>query len=151
LADVCMTPPNKSSSGDIDLFRVQEPPQLPDRSFPPAVYVVPRDRPQRYHSMQLALVTGFFACGGLICSMFLVDDGDDFVRPHYWPRKSYSSPAVGTPQAPVSAPAGRQSGPLRSNDEKNAALQEHRVGDGKPSATSPLSLASAAENSVLRR
>jgi len=146
-----MTPPNKSSSGDIDLFRVQEPPQLADRSFPPAVYVVPRYPVPRYHSMQLALVIGLFARGGLICSMFFVEESDDFLGPHYWPRKSYSSPAVGTAQNPVSAPAVRRSGPLRSNDKKNAALQEHRVGDRKASATSPLSLASAAQNSVLRR
>src|SRR5438045_7077876 len=96
-----MTPPSESSSGHIDMFRVrQQPPELPDRSLAPAAYVVPRHR--RYHSVQLALVTGLFACGGLICSMLLVDSNEDFLRLHYWPRKSYSSPAPGTPQNPRS-------------------------------------------------
>jgi hypothetical protein len=141
MTDACMTPPSESTSGHIDMFRVrQEPPELPDRSLPPAAYVVPRH--PRYHSVQLALVTGLFACGGLICSMLLVDSGEDFLRLHYWPRKSYSSPAPGTPQNPASTPAVLQGGPLRSN-EQNGALQECRVGDRKAS-TSPVSLASAA-------
>jgi hypothetical protein len=133
-----MTPPGKSFSGDIDLVRIQqEPPKLPNPTLPPAAYVVQQYRPERCHSMQLALVTGLFACGGLICSMFLVDGGDDLPGPPYWPRKSYSSPAV------------PQSGTFKSNgEEKNAALQDHRVGDHKLS-TSPLWLASAAQNSVL--
>src|SRR5947207_4892150 len=119
-----MTPPSESSSGHIDMFRVRrQRPGLPDRSLPPAAHVVPRHR--RYHSVQLALVTGLFACGGLICSMLLVDSNEEFLRLHYWPRKSYSSPAPGTPRNPTSgAPAVPQSGPLRSNDEKDAALQE---------------------------
>ena len=142
MTNACMTPPSESSSGHIDMFRVrQEPPELPDCSLPPAAAVVRRH--PRYHSIQLALVTGLFACGGLICSMLLVDSGEDFVRLHYWPRKSYSSPALGTSQNPASTPAVPQSGPLRSNDEQNAALQECRVGDRKAS-TSPISLASAA-------
>jgi len=143
-----MTPPSESSSGHIDMFRVrQKPPELPDRSFP-AVYVVPRYSVPRYHSMQLALVIGLFACGGLVCSTFFVVENDDFLGPRYWPRKSYSSPALATPQRPVSVP---QNGQFKSNDEKKtAALQERRVGDRKTS-TSPLSLASAAQNSVPRR
>jgi len=147
----CMTPPSESTSGHIDMFRVrQKPPELPDRSFP-AVYVVPRYSVPRYHSMQLALVIGLFACGGLVCSTFFVVENDDFLGPRYWPRKSYSSPALATPQRPVSAPTVPQNGQFKSNDEeKTAALQEHRVGDRKTS-TSPLSLASAAQNSVLRR
>ena len=147
-----MTPPDKSFSGDIDLVRVQqEPPKLADPTLPPAAYVVPRYRPERCHSMQLALVTSLFACGGLICSMFLVDGSDDFLRPLYWLRKSYSSPALATPQRPVTAPAVPQNGTFKSNgEEKNAALQDNRVGDRKPS-TPLLSLASAAQNSVLLR
>ena len=117
-----MTPPGKSFSGDIDLVRVQqEPPKLPDSSLPPAAYVLPRYRPERCHSMQLAVVTGLFACGGFICSMLLVDGSDDFLRPLYWPRKSYSSPALASPQRPVTAPAVLQSGTFKSNgEEKNA-------------------------------
>ena len=147
-----MTPPDKSFSGDIDLVRVQqEPLKVPDPTLPSANYVGPRYRPERCHSTQLALVIGLFACGGLICSMFLVDGDDDFLRPLYLPRKSYSSPALAAPQRPVSAPAVSQSGTFKSNGEKkNAALQDHRVGDRKPSIV-PLSLASAAQNSVLRR
>ena len=146
-----MTPPSESSSGHIDMFRARhKPPELPDRSFP-AVYVVPRYSVPRYHSMQLALVIGLFACGGLVCSTFFVVENDDFLGPRYWPRKSYSSPALATPQRPVSAPTVPQNGQFKSSDEqKTAALQEHRVGDRKTS-TSPLSLASAAQNSVLRR
>jgi len=147
----CMTPPSESSSGHIDMFRVrQKPPELPDRSFP-AGYVVPRHSVPRYHSMQLALVIGLFACGGLVCSTFFVVENDDFLGPRYWPRKSYSSPALVTPQRPVSTPTVPQNGQFKSDDEeKTTALQQHRVGDRKTS-TSPLSLASAAQNSVLRR
>jgi hypothetical protein len=101
--------------------------------------------------MQLALVIGLFACGGLICSTFFVIENDDSLGPRYWPRKSYSSPALVTPQRPVSTPTVPQNGQFKSNDEeKTAAMQEHRVGDRKTSAW-PLSLASAAQNSVLRR
>jgi len=146
-----MTPPSESSSDHIDMFRVrQKPPELPERSFP-AADVVPGYRTRRYHFVQLALVTGLFACGGLICSMLLVDGSDNSLGPRYWPRKPYSSPALATPQRPVSAPTVPQNGQFKSDDEgKTAALQEHRVGDRKTS-TSPLSLASAAQNSVLRR
>jgi hypothetical protein len=99
-----MTPPSESSSDHIDLFRVcQKPSELPDRSLPRVGYVVPQH--PRYHSIQLALVTGLFACGGLICSMLLIDGSDDLVPPHYLLRKSYSSPALRTPQKPISAPA----------------------------------------------
>src|SRR5437870_2731279 len=51
---VCMTPPDKSFSSEIDLFHApQELAKLPDRSFPPAACFVPRQRPQRCHAMQL--------------------------------------------------------------------------------------------------
>ena len=145
-----MTPPSESSSGHIDMFRVrQKPPELPDLSFP-AVYVVPRYSVPRYHSMQLALVIGLFACGGLACSTFFIDGNDDFLGPRYWPRKSYSSPASATPRKPVTVPTVPQRGMFKSNgDDKNAVLQEHRVGNCKPS-TPPLSFASAAQNSVVR-
>jgi len=118
-----MAPPDKSFAGDIDLVRVQKETKLPHPTLPPAAYVVPRNRPEHCHLMQLALVTGLFASGGLICLKFLVDGGDDFLRPPYWPRKSYSSPALATPQRPVTAPAVPQSGTFKSNgEEKNAAL-----------------------------
>jgi len=148
-----MTPPDKSFSDDIDLFSVRQgPPEVPDRFLPPASYAVLQYRPHRYHSFQIALVIGLGACGGLICSMFLVDGSDDFQRSRYWPRKSYSSPALATPQRPATAPAVPRSGPFKSNgDEKNAALQDRRIGDRKPPATWPFSLASAARNSALRR
>jgi hypothetical protein len=127
-----MTPPDESFSSDVDLFR-PEPPKLPDLSFSPDAYVVPRHRPERCHSMQLALVTGLFACGGLICSMFLVDGSDDFPRPRYWPRKSISSPASATPQRPVTAPSVPQNGTFKSNGDKNAVFQERSAGDAKTS------------------
>ena len=124
-----MTPPSESSSGYIDVFRIrQEPSELGDHSLP-AACVPPRYRPQGYHSIQLALITGLFACGGLICSMLLVDGTDDFQRLHYWPRKSYSSPALATPKKPLIEPAVPQSETFKSNgDQKNAGLHEHRVG-----------------------
>jgi len=101
--------------------------------------------------MQLALVIGLFACGGLVCSTFFVVENDDFLGPRYWPRKSYSSPALATPQRPLSAPTVPQNGQFKSDDEeKTGALQGHHVGNRKTS-TSPLLLASAAQNSVLRR
>jgi hypothetical protein len=147
----CMTPPSESSSGHINMFRVrQKPPELAERSFP-AADVVPGYHTRGYHFVQLALVTGLFACCGLICSMLLVDDSDNSLGRRYWPRKPYSSPALATPQRPVSAPTVPQNGQFKSDDEeKTAALREHRVSDRKMS-TSPLSLASAAQNSVLRR
>jgi hypothetical protein len=147
-----MIPPDKLSPRDIDLFRVDQVPSRPHLSLPPAIPFVSTRRPPRYHSIQLALIIGVFACGGLICSIFLVDGSDDFRRPRYWPRKSYSSPALATPQRPASAPAVQRSGAFKSNgDEKNAALQERRIGDREPLATSRLSLESAAQNSALRR
>ena len=83
-----MTSPSESSSGHIDMFRVrQKPPELPRQSFP-AGDVVPGYRTRGYHFVQLALVTGLFACGGLICSMLLVDGSDNSLGPRYWPRKS---------------------------------------------------------------
>ena len=143
-AVVCMLPPDKLLPRDIDLFRADQAPSKPYLSLPPAIPFVPTGRARRYHSMQVALIIGVFACGGLICSMFLVDRSDDFLRLR-WPRKSYNSPAFATPQKPVIAPAVPESGAFKSNgDEKNAPLQDRRVGDRKPSATSRLSLASAA-------
>jgi hypothetical protein len=151
-AVVCMSPPDKLSLRDIDLFRVGQVPSKPHLSLPPAIPFVPTRRPRRYHSIQVAVIIGVFACGGLICSMFLADGSDDFQRPRYWPRKSYSSPALATPQRPAIAPAVPGSGPFKSNgEEKNAALQDRRIGDRNPLATSRLPLTSAALNSVLRR
>ena len=140
-----MTPPSESSSGHIDMFRVRpKPPELPGRSFP-AADVVPRHRSRGYHFVQVALVTGLFACGGLICSMLLVDRSDNFLGPHFWPRKSYSSPALATPRKPVTAPTVPQRGMFKSNgDDENAVIQEHRASDRKPSIP-PLSLASAVQ------
>src|SRR5438876_10344446 len=98
-----MTPPSESSSGHIDMFRVREkPPELPNRSFP-AVYVVPRYSVSRYHSMQLALVIGLFACGGFDCLTYFTDGNDDLLGPRYWLRNSYSSPAVARAQIHVFA------------------------------------------------
>jgi hypothetical protein len=103
MSGVCNDAPSESPSGHIDLFRVrQKPPELPDRSLPAGGYVIPQC--PRYHSIQLALITGLFACGGLICSMLLIDGSDDLVPPHYWLRKSYGSPALQTPQKPICTP-----------------------------------------------
>jgi hypothetical protein len=107
-----MTPPSEGSSDHIDMFRVRQELSGPlDRYLPAPVHVVPEY--PRYHSIQLAVVIGLFACGGLICSMLLVVGSEDLPPPHYSPRKSYSSPALVTPQRPVVAPAAQNSVLLR--------------------------------------
>src|SRR4029077_21039440 len=80
------------------------------------------------------------------------------------PTSSWAINTTGLPAWPNCSPTARQSLALPLHNRDNfgwgralrsrvwlpAALQEHRVGDRKTS-TSPLSLASAAQNSVLRR
>jgi hypothetical protein len=127
-----MVPPNKSGSFDIDLFRFDQPgAESSDLLSPP---FGPLDTPacrRRYHSTQLAIITGLFACGGLICSFLLIDGDEDFPRPHHWLRQSYSSPAITLPQGPAAAPFTPQKSPLRSNNEDKAALPSHWIGTRK--------------------
>ncbi len=124
-----MALPNKSGSGDIDLFHPRQPlAESPDLLGPRLGSLDAPACGRRYHSTQLAIITGVFACGGLICSLLLVDGNEDFPQPHHWLRKSYSPPVMASPHGPAPAPSTPQSAPLRSNSEdKTAALQQRRV------------------------
>jgi hypothetical protein len=122
-----MAPPNKSRSGDMDLFRLDQPlaesTDLPSSPF--GSLNMPTFR-RRYHSNQLAIITGIFACGGFVCSLPLVDGDEEL--PHHRLRQTYSSPVVTSPQGPTTAPSIPQSGPIQPNSEaKTAALQHRRV------------------------
>jgi hypothetical protein len=124
-----MAPPNKSASRDIDLFRFDQPrAESPDLPLPPVGSLATPASRRRYHSTQLAIIVGIFACGGLICSLPSVDRDEEFPRPHRWLRNSYSTPVIASPQERVPAPSNPQSAPLRSNSEdKTAALQQRPV------------------------
>lgn len=130
--------PDKSAPGDIEVFRSDcafaESPNLP---LPPTGSLdMPACR-RRYHSAQLAIITGLFACGGLICSWLLVDGDEELPRPHHWLQKSYSSPVIGSPQGPVTAPSTPKNSPIRSNNEdKTAASQRRRMADLKLASSS---------------
>jgi hypothetical protein len=125
-----MASPTKSRSRDIDLLRLDRPlVEPPDLLLPQLESLdTPAFRP-RYHSTQLAIISGMFACGGLICSLVFVDGDEELPRPHHWLRQSYSLPATASPEAPPPVPSASQSAPLRSNTEDNTArLQQRRVG-----------------------
>ena len=119
----------KSPSDDIDLFYVDEASSRSAAPCPePIAFVDSPVRARRYHSIQLAIVTGVFACGGFLCSLFFVDGDNDFPPPHHSLRKSYSSPAMMLPPAPPGASIVPQNIPPRSNPgNKTAASQHPRV------------------------
>jgi hypothetical protein len=122
-----MAPPNKSRSGDIDLFRLDQP--LAESTNLPSSPFGSVDTPtfrRRYHSTQLAIITGVFACGGFVCSLPLVDGDKEL--PHHRLRQTYSSPVMTSPHRPATEPSVPQSAPLQSKSEaKTAALQHRRV------------------------
>jgi hypothetical protein len=122
-----MASSKKSASDDIDLFFVDETSTRSADPCPgPIEFVDSPVRARRYHSIQLAIVTGVFACGGFFCSLFFVEGDADFPQPHHWLRKSYSSPVVTLPPAASIVP---QNIPPRLNHEnKTAALQRTRIG-----------------------
>jgi hypothetical protein len=124
-----MASPQKSPSGDIDLFSVDEASSRSAAPHPePIAFVDSPARARRYHSIQLAIVTGVFACGGLLCSLFFVDGDNDFPQPHHWLRKSYSSPVMTLPPAPPRAGIVPQNVPARSNPgNRTAASQRPRI------------------------
>jgi len=124
-----MACPQKSASGDIDLFSVDETSTRSAAPCPGPIALVDSPvRARRYHSIQLAVVTGVFACGGFLCSLFFVEGDADFPQPHHWLRKSYSSPVMIMPPAPPGASIVPQSIPTRPNHEnKTAALQRTRI------------------------
>jgi hypothetical protein len=85
-----------------------------------------------YHSVQLAIIIGLFACGGLLCSFFFLDGSDDFPPPHHWLRQSYSSPVMTLPPPTPGARVVPQNVLLRPNhQDKSAASQRRRMPDRK--------------------
>lgn len=123
-----MAPPNKSGSRDIDLFQPGRPlAESPDLLVPRLGSLDPPACRRRYHSIQLVIIIGVFASGGLICSLLLVDGNEDFPQPHHWLRQSYSPPAMASPQAPATAPSTPPNPPIRSNDEDKSALRQRRI------------------------
>lgn len=133
----CMTPPEMPPNRDIDLgFRVPKRPLTSPAvpSYPTTRTISPR-RPYLFQSLQLALVIGLFASGGLICSILLFDSSDEVTTPRYWPREIYSSPAGRTPHRPMAVPVLRQNEAPKPNsnlEDKTAVLQERRIGDSIP-------------------
>src|SRR5205085_1100961 len=133
-----MVSSQKSASGDIDLFSVDDASTRSAALCPvPIAFVDSPVRARSYHSIQLAIVTGIFACGGFLCSLFFVDGDDDFPQPHHWLRKSYSSPVVTLPPAsPRDSIAPQNISPKPNHENKIAALQRLRVSD-RELASSP--------------
>jgi hypothetical protein len=130
-AVVCMVSPNKSVSREIDLFRFDEPlAESTDLRLPWLGSLDAPARRRRYHSTQLAIITGTFACGGLICSLLLVDGDEEFPRAHHWLRQSYSSPVIASP-GPTTAPSIPQNPPIRSNEEDKSAPRPRWIGARK--------------------
>lgn len=122
----CMASPQKSPSGDIDVFSVDEASSRSTAPCPePIAFVDSPVRARRYHSIQLAIVTGVFACGGLLCSLFFVDGDNDSPQPHHWLRKSYSSPVMTLPAAPPGASIVPQNVPPRPNPGSRTAASHH--------------------------
>jgi hypothetical protein len=124
-----MEPSQKFASDDIDMFSVEETStKSADRCPGPVMVVDSPARPRRYHSIQLAIVTGIFACGGFLCSLFFVEGDADFPQPHHWLRKSYSSPVMIMPPAPPGAGIIPQNiAPRPNHENKAAALQRTRI------------------------
>ena len=122
--------PQKFASDDIDLFSVEETSTRSADPCPrPIVVVDSPARARRYHSIQLAIVTGLFAGGGFLCSLFVVEGDADFPQPHHWLRKSYSSPVMIMPPALPRASIVPQNIATRpSHENKTATLQRTRIG-----------------------
>ncbi len=125
--------PRKFASGEIDLLCLDEPVV---KSFepcgPPIAFDNSPARRRRYHSVQLAIVTGVFACGGFLCSLFFVDGGDEFPQPHHWLRESYSSPVMMLPPSVPQTRAVPQIAPAKlAHATKTAELQHCRISSRK--------------------
>ena len=128
----------KSASGDIDLFSVDETSTRSADPCPGPIALVDSPvRARRYHSIQLAIVTGFFACGGFLCSLFFVEGDADFPQPHHWLRKSYRSPVILMPPAPPAGSIVPQNRSLRPNHEKKTAALQRRQVNHRELASSP--------------
>jgi hypothetical protein len=124
--------PRKRASGEIDLFCIDEAFVKPAARSPLPIEL--NDCPvrrRRYHSVQLAIITGFFACGGFLCSLFFVDGGDDFPPPHHWLRKSYGSPVIVSPPASSRARLIPLNVPVKSTHQEKTAAQRRQISHGK--------------------
>ena len=127
-----MVSPNKSVSRERDQFCFDQPlAESTDLRLPPLRSLNSRACHQRYHSTQLAIITGIFGCGGLICSLLLVDGNEEFPAPHHWLRQSHRSPVISSPQGPATAPSAPQNPPIRSNNEDESALHPRQLAAGK--------------------
>ena len=124
-----MASPQKFASDEIDLFPVEETSTRSADPCPRSIVVVDSPaRARRYHSIQLAIVTGLFAGGGFLCSLFFVEGNADFPQPHHWLRKSYSSPVMIMPPALPGASIVPQSiAPRPSHENRTTALQRIRI------------------------
>lgn len=119
----------KSASDDIDMFSVEETSTRSAGPCPgPMVFLDSPVRARRYHSTQLAIITGVFACGGFLCSLFFVEGDADFPQPHHWLRQSYSSPVMTLPsRSPASSIVPQSISPKPNHESKTAALQRIRI------------------------
>jgi len=125
-----MVLPRKSVSDEVDLSCLNGSiVKSPDPCPQPIACNDPPVPARRYHSVQLAIVTGLFAFGGFLCSLFFVDAGDDFPQPHHWLRKSYSSPAMILPSE--TSVLSQKLPPSRSHDDRTAAVHHHRINQRK--------------------
>jgi hypothetical protein len=123
-----MVSPNKSVSREIDLFCFDQPvAESPDLRLPWLGSLYAPARRRRYHSTQLAIITGIFAGGGLICSLLLVDGNEEFPAPHHWLRRSHSSPVISSPHEPATAPSAPQNPPIWSNNEAESVLHPRQL------------------------
>ena len=121
-----MASPQKSAPGEIDLFSADEASPGSAASSPEPIAFADSPAPgRRYHSIQLAVVTGAFAFGGFLCSLFFVEAGDEFPQPHHWLRKSYNSPAMTFSPAPPGVSVVPQTVPRRPNHEDKTASSQH--------------------------
>ena len=122
--------PQKFSSDHIDLFSVEETSTRSAYPCPrPIVVVDSPARARRYHSIQLAIVTGLFAGGGFLCSLFVVEGDADFPQPHHWLRTSYSSPVrIMPPALPTASIVPQNIAPKQSDENKTATSQRTRIG-----------------------
>jgi hypothetical protein len=124
-----MASPQKFASDEIDLFSVEETSTRSADPCPRSIVVVDSPaRARRYHSIQLAIVTGLFAGGGFLCSLFFVEGDADFPQPHHWLRKSYSSPVMIMPPAlPRASIVPQNIAPRPNHENRTTALQRTRI------------------------
>lgn len=125
-----MVAPDTSGPRDIDLFRVDQPlAKSAEWLFPSLGSAYMPLRRRRYHSIQLALVTGVFACGGFTWSLLVVDRSEEFPQPHHWLRQSYSPPSVASMRQPTTTTSDPA---LKSSIEDKNTMHLRRIAARKP-------------------